>query len=298
MISILLGILVVIVLLYVTYLLKEIQLINEQMDYILMNNTNAEITTSSKNKTIRNHMNKCNGLIRSNKEMKMQQQLNEIELHQILTSLTHDLRTPLTVASGYTQLLLENDAHNELAIKINKSLSTVNHYLSYLIDYNLIQEKKITVLNENINFSQFLIDQLFQYYEDFEKRSIQVKLDISPNIFIYNDKIILKRIVENILSNLLKYAKEHVHIVLKSEEYQLMFVCDNDYYGEIHDINLLLLRFQTLDESRQNKSMGIGLHIIQQLTEIVDGAFQVEATPDNFRTIIRLTEEKYKKNPL
>ena len=274
--------------LYLVFILNEVRSINEQMHYILTTVTNAEITTSSRNSIIREHVKNCNQLIRRNKEIKRRHELNERELHQILTSLTHDLRTPLTVASGYTQLLLQEDDKHDLAIKINNSLDSVSYYLACLTDYNLIQEKKITLSNETINFSQFIMEQLFHYYEEFDRKNVHVHFEITPNIFINSDKIMLKRIVENIVSNLLKYAKGNIDIVLKNKENQIEFICENDYVGEIKDPSLLLMRFQTLDDSRQNKSMGIGLHIIQELTGIINGNFKIEASPSTFKTIITL----------
>lgn len=285
---ILLGCLLLSTFAYLIFLFKEIVVINEQMTFILSNETNAEITTTSKHKIIKNHVSKCNQLIQQNKQIKMQHQKNELELHQLLTNLTHDLKTPLTVATGYTQLLLKNEPQHELAKKINTSLGSVNYYLNCLTDYNLIQEKSITTTIEKIDFSQFLMEQLFQYYEEFEQKKIQAHIKIPSNIMINNDKIILKRIIDNILSNLLKYTKEHVTIVLKSTGNLIEFICENDYFGEINDPDLLLLRFQTLDDSRQNKSMGIGLHIVQELTKIINGTFKINLAESKFTTIITL----------
>ena len=285
---ILLSCLLLFVVAYLIFILKELKHINEQMTYILSNETNAEITTTSKHKIIKSHVSKCNQLIQQNKQIKMQHQKSELELHQILTSLTHDLKTPLTVATGYTQLLLKGEPQHELAKKINTSLHSVNYYLNCLTDYNLIQEKSITTTPETIDFSKFLTEQLFQYYEEFEQKKIQVHLEIASNIIINNDKIILKRVIDNILSNLLKYTKETVSIVLKNTRNDVELICENDYFGEINDPNLLLMRFQTLDDSRQNKSMGIGLHIVQELTKLIHGTFSIDVAPGKFTTKITL----------
>lgn len=273
---------------YLIFIFKEIKHINEQLSYILDRDTNAEITTTSKHKFIKDYVNKTNQVIRQNKQMKQDQQKNELELHQILTSLAHDLKTPLTVASGYTQILLQNHSNNELAKKINISLHTVSYYLNCLMDYNLIQEKSITINMEKIDFSQFLMEQLFQYYEEFEQNKIQIDINIPTKIIVNNDKLILKRIIENILSNMLKYSNKHASIIVKTFENRIELICQNDYVGEIADPARLLLRFQTLDDSRQNKSMGIGLHIIQELTKLIQGTFSIDVTACKFETKITL----------
>lgn len=277
-----------VLLLYVIFIVKEIKSINAQMHYIFSNDTNAEITISTNNFIIKKHVLQCNQLIQQNKQLKIQQQKSELELHQIMTSLTHDLKTPLTVASGYTQLLLKDEAHHELASKIDKSLQSVNYYLNGLIDYNLIQEKKFAIVSEPLLLSQFLLEQLFQYYEQFEQKGIQVDLQIENNIVIHNDKIILKRIIDNIMSNLLKYAKAHITVILKCDHSEIAFICKNDYYGEITKVEQLPLRFHTQDNSRHNKSMGIGLHNVQELTKIINGSFSIKIEDNLFITKINL----------
>ena len=277
-----------VLLLYVIFIVKEIKSINAQMHYIFSNDTNAEITISTNNFIIKKHVLQCNQLIQQNKQLKLQQQKSELELHQIMTSLTHDLKTPLTVASGYTQLLLKDEAHHELASKIDKSLQSVNYYLNGLIDYNLIQEKKFAIVSEPLLLSQFLLEQLFQYYEQFEQKGIQVDLQIESNIVIHNDKIILKRIIDNIMSNLLKYAKAHITVILKCDHSEIAFICKNDYYGKITKVEQLPLRFHTQDNSRHNKSMGIGLHNVQELTKIINGSFSIKIEDNLFITKINL----------
>ena len=69
---ILLGCLLLSTFAYLIFLFKEIVVINEQMTFILSNETNAEITTTSKHKIIKNHVSKCNQLIQQNKQIKIQ----------------------------------------------------------------------------------------------------------------------------------------------------------------------------------------------------------------------------------
>ena len=283
-----LGCLLVCLASYLIFIFKEMKHINEQMSYVISNDTNAEITTTSKHRIIKAYVDKSNQLIRKNKRIIQQQQQNELELHQILTSLSHDLKTPLTVATGYTQMLLNDQPAHELVKKINTSLYSVNYYLNCLMDYNLIQEKNITTTVERLDFSQFLMEQLFQYYEEFERKKVQVDIEIPANIIVYNDKIILKRIIENLISNMLKYSNEHASIIVGNFDDRVELICQNDFVGEIRNPSHLLLRFQTLDDSRQNKSMGIGLHIIQELTKLIKGTFSISIHSNIFEAKITL----------
>ncbi|MCW9134076.1 HAMP domain-containing histidine kinase [Bacillus paramycoides] len=279
------------VIIYLIFLLREIKYIHEQIEYIVSTNTNAEVTSTSKQKQIIKLVNIINQLVRRKKEMQREQQKNELELHKILTNLTHDLKTPLTVANGYTEILLQNKPNDSLAPKIHDSLNTVNYYLNCLIDYNLIQEKSLKVNFEKINFSQFLMEQLFQYYEEFEQKNIHVDVDIPTNIYVLSDKIILKRVIENIISNLLKYSYQKAFISVQVMDSKIKLICKNDFLGEIEELSRIQRRFQTLDDARQNKSLGIGLHIIQELTELINGTFSINVIDDTFQVKVILKNE-------
>jgi signal transduction histidine kinase len=279
------------VIIYLIFLLREIKSIHEQIEYIVSTNTNAEVISTSKQKQIIKLVNIINQLVRRKKEMQREQQKNELDLHKILTNLTHDLKTPLTVANGYTEILLQNKPNDILAPKIHDSLNTVNYYLNCLIDYNLIQEKSLKVNFEKINFSQFLMEQLFQYYEEFEQKKIHVDVDIPTNIYVLSDKIILKRVIENIISNLLKYSYQKAFISVQVMDSKIKLICKNDFLGEIEELSRIQRRFQTLDDARQNKSLGIGLHIIQELTELINGTFSINVIDDTFQVKVILKNE-------
>jgi len=279
------------VIIYLVFLLREIKSIHEQIEYIVSTNTNAEVISTSKQKQIMKLVNIINQLVRRKKEIQREQQKNELEIHKILTNLTHDLKTPLTVANGYTEILLQNKPNDSLAPKIHDSLNTVNYYLNCLIDYNLIQEKSLKVNFEKINFSQFLMEQLFQYYEEFEQKKIHVDVDIPTNIYVLSDKIILKRVIENIISNQLKYSYQKAFISVQVVDSKIKLICKNDFLGEIEELSRIQRRFQTLDDARQNKSLGIGLHIIQELTELINGTFSINVIDDTFQVEVILKNE-------
>jgi len=279
------------VIIYLVFLLREIKSIHEQIEYIVSTDTNAEVISTSKQKQIMKLVNIINQLVRRKKEMQREQQKNELELRKILTNLTHDLKTPLTVANGYTEILLQNKSNDSLAPKIHDSLNTVNYYLNCLIDYNLIQEKSLKVNFERINFSQFLMEQLFQYYEEFEQKKIHVDVDIPTNIYVVSDKIILKRVIENIISNQLKYSYQKAFISVQVMDSKIKLICKNDFLGEIEELSRIQRRFQTLDDARQNKSLGIGLHIIQELTELINGTFSINVIDDTFQVKVILKNE-------
>ncbi len=114
------------------------------------------------------------------------------QLDTAINNISHDLRTPLTVASGYTQYILENNLdknkQNDLLSNTLTNLKSVEEKLEDLLEYNRLNEDR-TVLNlEKINLSRVLQEKALSMYESFVSKNIELKLDIEPNVFGIYDK--------------------------------------------------------------------------------------------------------------
>ena len=257
---------------YLALVLFDLQQITRQVTFIAEKETNAEITSTTKNPWIKNLLNQNNRLIRKNKTFHREQVKKDKLLHEILTNLTHDLKTPLTVASGYTQLLEKTvpTENQEIVSKIDNSLTSIKHYLDYLMSYNLIQEKNISLNLEIIDISESLRESLFLYYEGFEERQISPSFSLLDQQYTIVDVVILQRIFQNILGNVLNHGKDYLQVTMTtSDEKWLKLSFSNGLQAKIDNPQLLLERFKTNEPSRINKSTGLGLNIIPELCHMI-----------------------------
>ncbi|MGM0110815.1 sensor histidine kinase [Enterococcus sp. DIV0187] len=270
--TLLFGLLFLLTLSYLIFFLNDLCFVIKQLGYITDHETNAELTSTSKNKLLRNLLDKNNLLIKKNKAFYQKKQKKEQQVKKILTNLTHDLKTPLTVSTGYVQLLSREttqEGHKEIIKKIDRSLADISQYLNYLMEYNLIQEKEITLSFEVLNISKILQENLFNYYQEFENQNIHLELDIQEQQILLLDEAILQRIFQNVLGNILKHGHHYAHIILKENGDSIKITFSNGLLEPVEDVQVFFDRFFTEDSSRSNKSTGLGLGIIKELAELI-----------------------------
>lgn len=286
-----LGIALLLTIIYVMFLLFDLREILQQLKFIVTEETNAELVSTSKILLIRRLLDQNNQLIRKNKKYYQEQRQKEKQLHQLLSNLTHDLKTPLTVSSGYTQILLKDASlgeKQEMIQKIDNSLTSISHYLGYLMEYNLIQEKGVALELEQVDVSELLRENLFTYYEEFQEQEMPLSIEIAETDLLISDRTVLQRIFQNVLGNMLKHGQGYSEVKLIKESEALIFQFKNGIEERIIDPQELFQRFMTEDSSRANKSTGLGLHIVKELVELLEGDIQLASTESIFELTITL----------
>lgn len=281
---------------YLFFLLREIRKITKQLNYISKEETNAELVSTSKIFLIRQLLDANNQVIRKNKIYYREQKNKEKQVQQLLSNLTHDLKTPLTVSSGYTQFLLKDkslqDKH-EMLKKIDTSLASISHYLGYLMQYNLIQEKGIELQLELLNLSELVKEELFTHYEEFEEKGFSLVININDNERLISDATVIKRIIQNALGNILKHGSNFAEVNVSSTEEKVTIEFENGFQGRALNSEKLFQRFVTEDLSRTNKSTGLGLAIVKELADLINAKVQIETENERFNLkVILLNNQK------
>lgn len=279
-------VLIVIISAYLFFLFRELQQINDQLDYISHHETNAELTHTSKNRLIVELVKRINHVIRDSKLDRRQRIQQETELHRTIANLSHDLRTPITTAFGYSQLVSERYQEDDLAPRIQASLRESTEYLDYLVDYTSLQEKKLNLHYEKMNLSEFITQQILQYYEGLTQRNISVTIDIQQNITLVCDHLVLQRMMTNLFGNVMKYAKNECSLRLTQSADDIILALSNQTTQSESDLNYIMQRFVTGDEARSNKSIGLGISIIQECVNLLQGNMQLSHNNATFTTII------------
>lgn len=276
---------------YLIFLLFDLRSIVRQLSYIVREETNAELVSTSKIRLIRRLLDENNHLIRKNKQYYQEQRKKEKHLHQLLSNLTHDLKTPLTVSSGYTQLLLKDPSFaekQEMIQKIDSSLDSISHYLGYLMEYNLIQEKGVALALEQLDLSELLRESLFTFYEEFQEQKMPMSVEIEETGYFISDRTVLQRIFQNILGNMIKHGHREAEVRLFKEADKWVLCFTNGLEKPMADPEQLFQRFVTEDPARTNKSTGLGLHIVKELVELLNGDVELHSDEASFTLTIKL----------
>ena len=210
-------------------------------------------------------------------------------LDMAISNIAHDIRTPLTIASGYTQQLLKDDSQeSQQLIKIADSLGMVSKRLEALMEYRRLMEGAIRPRLVKVNLTQLVTQQLFAYYDAFQKAQIDLDLDLTEGLFLTTDPEILERIIQNMISNVLKHGRRTANISLKKEGEHCIFTVKNIVQQPILHLDKLTNRFYSENLSSSEESSGLGLYITQQLVEILGGDLTMKAEDDWFELRVSL----------
>lgn len=215
----------------------------------------------------------------------------------LITNVSHDLKTPLTSIVSYIDLLKRLDIDNETARSYIEILDNKANRLKVLTD-DLVEVSKISsgniVLNmEIINLTELIKQAMGEFSDLLEEKKLEPVLSSDENCMIYADSRRMWRVIENLFNNVCKYglAQTRVFLTLKRHQDKIEFSMKNI---SNHKLDLtsedLTERFLRGDVSRTTEGSGLGLSIAKSLVQVQGGSFQLEVDGDSFKVRISFHE--------
>ncbi len=216
--------------------------------------------------------------------------------HELITNISHDLKTPLTSIVGYLDLLSRDNINEEtrdkyIKIAYNKSLR-LKSLVNELFEYTKLTGNDIKFEENRINISMLLNQTVGENIINFSKRNIEVELNNSYNeLFCNIDPLKMFRVFENLIRNAEKYAdsdsKFIVSVNVVDDNVKISFI--NKCAGLVEDdIEKFFERFYRQDKSRNKEGTGLGLAIVQRIIELHNGSIEVEKENENIKFSITL----------
>ena len=191
-------------------------------------------------------------------------------LDMAISNIAHDIRTPLTIASGYTQQLIKHpDNSSETLNKIAHHQDLVSKRLEALLEYRHLMEGAVKPKLEELDLSTFITKKTLAYYNVFQSSQIVLDFNVEPGLKTTTDEDLLDRIIQNLLGNILKHGKEKARLSLKKEEKGLVLEIDNLVKKPIKNIDNLSNRFYSENMSDTEESSGLGLYITEELVHLL-----------------------------
>ena len=218
---------------------------------------------------------------------------------ELITNVSHDLKTPLTSIINYIDFLDKEDISEEEKKKYISILKERSNRLKVLIE-DLFEVSKASSGNmelnmENIDLIALIRQTLGEFEEKIEKSTLSFIKEIPyDKVIIYADGKKTFRVFQNIISNILKYSMDHSRVYINvSEEEE--FVCIVFRNISKYRLNMneeeILERFKRGDSSRTTEGSGLGLAIAKSLIELQGGKFEVIIDGDLFKVRIMIRKE-------
>lgn len=287
---------VLLIVAYINRTVRKLSVIIEGVKRIRGGDLTYQIPTDGK----QNHLNQLTwdinclseGLERAVDDMLRSERLKT----ELISNVSHDIKTPLTSIITYVDLLKREEVQPEKAKEYVEVLDQKSQRLKILTD-DLFEAAKassgaMAAEITKIDIGALVCQAAGEFSEKFEKSELELKNSVQDNIwFVQADGRLAWRIVENLFANVTKYAQPNSRVYVDAEQKEQMIeiVVKNVSAYELNiSAEELMERFTRGDKSRNTEGSGLGLNIAKSLAELQEGNFFVEIDGDLFKAILQL----------
>lgn len=281
-IIIILTLLLIVFLTQLLFIKKQLKNITEQLKNYNMRKTDKKIDITLLNREIESIASEINNLIDLHIQSNTEKKSAERQLKQAIANMSHDLRTPLTSILGYIQLMEDDEISDEerkqylkIAKDRTKRLQTL---LNDFFELSVIESVDYSLKLENLNIKSIVEETIINLYDKFNEKQIVPDIQMpKEKVSINADESATKRVIENLVSNAIKYSYRNIAIILEKSKTTVDLTISNDAENLTEkDVELFFDRFYMADQTRSGKGTGLGLSIAQSLMDKMNGELSAE----------------------
>lgn len=281
------SVLWVILLLYFVGLKCQLRSLRRQLEYRVSDPIKKPLALEMQDTDLMALTAALNQIFRQDEEFRRIQNRNENEYKELITNISHDLRTPLTVLKGYLQLLerceIDDTGRKYLSIcfrHTDELERRIRQFFEYSYWMNQDQEVQLNI----INVTNIIVDSMTDFIPVFEKKGLTMRLNQDTVCKGLADEELLRRIMQNLLKNCLQYSAGEV-VVSITEDTDIQRIPSQDHTPKDRiricvqnpiaedlemDPSKIFQRFY-VGKKERNQSTGLGLSIVKLLVEKMQG---------------------------
>ncbi len=210
----------------------------------------------------------------------------------MMINMAHDLRTPLTSAIGYIDMIQKEElsmAEKEKYMGIiEERLNKLSDLITNFFDFSkAISEEEIEKQKENL--MEILENSLANFYDDFTKQNRKIDLNSKVSkIEIVTNRALLVRIFDNLIVNSYKHSKSDLKINVQIVGNKVVLEFINELEDLSLDVQKMFEEFYTTDDSRNNGNTGLGLAIVKEFVRLLGGSVQAQKVDHFLKIILKL----------
>ena len=281
-----------IALLVISYLLGKLHrvrgqlfLIRDALNDIKAGNLNRRVLTRESDLT-KQICYDINEIAMSSQSRLIQQKQSEQAYKRLMTSLSHDVRTPLTTLIGYLDAahkgLVTGKDRDDYIETARRKAHDLKEYIDVLFDWFKLNSNEFALEIQSVEAAELTRNILIDWIPIFEDKQVDYDIDIPEQpVRVRLDMDSYMRIVNNLIQNVIAHSHaDKIKIVLSKKENNMeLLLADNGVGIEKDDLKHIFERLYKCDKGRSEKGSGLGLSIVHQLVEKMGGSITVESFP-------------------
>lgn len=263
---------------------KELKYVTEKLEEIIQQQTRERVQLVTGDKEIRRLTVIINQLLDENGRNLRGYLRSQESMKKMLSNVSHDLKTPLTVILGHLELLHLKENTEQVNL-IYQKVQAVLGMMNEFFDLAKLESKDKVYPKEKVNLTELCRQTVLQFYGELTKNHAKVELTIpEEEIFLQSNPEALQRILNNLISNALKYGMDgrYFGFCLKMvEDKAVIQVIDHGKGIEEKHQEQVFERLYTMEDSRsaEYSGSGLGLSITKALVELLGGTIQLTSEP-------------------
>lgn len=277
----------------------ELIYITEKLHSIIANRSSEKLLVVTDNNEIKSILREVNKLLSNNQQIIANYTKTEESIRKMLSNVSHDLKTPLTVILGYIEMLYMEEIVNkkerkELIEKVHVKTNEVLELINNFFDLARLEAGDQDIPITRVNINEICRKKILSFYDVLTVKGIDVQINIpESNVYVLGNEEVLGRILNNLISNAITYGEEGevIGITLKfNNELVNVDIWDRGKGISATHIDKVFERMYTLEDSRNKlyQGSGLGLTITKRLVEKLGGEIHLSSKPYE-RTVFSVT---------
>ena len=282
------------------YVLNTFDSIDAVLDWVLSKNTDilSDITDENRISKLTYKAHRIVDMVVS--EVKYTKEEKET-IQGFISDMSHQMKTPLSGISIYTDLLIEgnlsNDEQREFIARIKSGADKLQWMMDSLIKMSRLEADAVQLSPAPENIKQTISDAIGGVVAAAIRKNIEIIVSDFNDVALYHDRKWTREVIANVLENAVKYSPPDKSIKVSVERMTLYSKIDITDYGigiEKNDRNLIFKRFYRGQNAKENEGAGLGLYLAALIMEKQGGYIMVDSMPGEF-TVFSLFLQNGKK---
>lgn len=264
----------------------KLRAISDKLKEIIEKDSDEQITVFTENKDLMELAAQINALLEKYLKTKADYRRSEITSKKMLSNISHDIKTPMTVILGYLEIMqLSETLSDEMLKKVERKAQSVMELINQFFTLSKIESGDMDIELYRVDICEICRESVLDFYELLSNKKLYVKVDMPETpIYIQGNKEALQRILFNLISNVIRYGADgkYLGISLRDD--------DRNVYVDVTDkgkgidrafADSIFDRLFTMEDSRNRniQGNGLGLTIAKNLAQRLGGTITLESIP-------------------